>query len=79
MGHDRRDYARRADGIRRLIQRLLAVEGGVVTADLADGRVSLDGIQRIMRRFAAKSLVRLERNRWVGTPLLKGCPITNDG
>ena len=79
MGNERRDYGRRADAVRRLVQRLLAVEGGVVPADLEDGRLSVDGIQRIMRRFAAKGLVRVERNRWIGTPLLKGCAVITDG
>jgi hypothetical protein len=62
------------------MMRLLAVSGGLSARDLADEYLSLAGAQRILRRFALKGFVRRNRNEWVGTPLLAGCPVvlTND-
>ena len=57
------------------MKRLLAIEGGLSAEDLADDHVSVEAAQRILRRFAFKGFVRRERNRWVATPLLTGCPV----
>ena len=75
MGNERRDFGRRADCQRRTITRLLAVDDGLSAADLADNYLSFEGVQRILRRFAWKHLVRRDGNRWVGTRLLEGCAI----
>lgn len=75
MEDERRDYGRRADCLRRMMTRLLAIEGGVGAAELADDHVSFEAAQRILRRFALKGFVRRERNRWVATRLLMGCPV----
>lgn len=69
-GNERRDYRRRADCPCRLMKRLLAVEDGLCAADLGDHCLSLEAVQRILRRFAMKGFVRRDHNRWIATPLL---------
>ena len=76
MRNERRDYGRRAACQCRTMKRLLAVNGGGLSAaDLVDEHLSLQGAQRILHRFALKFFVRRDGNRWAGTPLLGGCPI----
>ena len=75
MENDRRDFGRRADCQCRTMTRLLAISDGLNARDLADEYLSLAGAQRILRRFALKGFVRRNRNGWVGTPLLAGCPL----
>lgn len=75
MRSETRDYGRRADCLRRMVKRLLAARRGVRAADLADDHLSFEGVQRILSRFVFKGLVRRDRNRWVATPILTGCPL----
>ncbi len=75
MEDERRNGRRRVDCQRRMVKRLLAVHAGLSAADLTDGDLSFDCVQRILRRLAMKGFVRLRQSRWVATPLLIGCPV----
>lgn len=58
-----------------MVERLLAARRGLSVEDFADDYLSFEGAQRILRRFVFKGFVRRDRNRWVATSLLMGCPL----
>jgi hypothetical protein len=75
MENERRDYSRRADCLCRLVRRLLTARRGLSDNDLADDYLSFAGAQRILSRLVFKGFVRRNRNGWVATRLLTGCPL----
>jgi hypothetical protein len=72
---ERRDNRRRGECLCRTIKRLLSADHALGTDDLADDALPLAGAQRILSRFKVKGFVRRQRDRWVATPLLNGCPL----
>ena len=71
MANQRRDYGRRADCVRRLIERLRSAEAGLRAAELAEASaLPPEAGERILKRLALQGFARHLRDQWIPTRLL---------
>ena len=67
--NERRNYGRRAEMLRRVVNRLRARRGGVLPTELAS-EVPQTVAERILKRLAFRGLVREAAGKWLPTPVL---------
>jgi len=67
---DRRNYDRRSQALRHLLDLLTAPEKGL-SADCCVAGLTHDATTRLVKRIAFKGFVRLETGRWMPTALLE--------
>jgi hypothetical protein len=79
---ERRDHSRRADTLRRVVERLIEARNGLEPAELsAQGVVIESGAARILKRLMCQGLARLTNGRCRPTPVLlhaapvRQCPV----
>ena len=70
MVNDRRDPVRRAQTLRRIIERLVSHRLGVRPADLLVYNIVLEAAERILKRLALRGLVREMAGAWVPRAVL---------
>jgi hypothetical protein len=70
MVKDRRDSVRRAQTLRRIVERLVSDRRGVRPADLLVENIVLEAAERILKRLALRGLVREMAGAWVPRAVL---------
>lgn len=81
MGNERRNYSRRAETMRRIVERLLEARNGLRPEDLVADGVAPAGVpERILKRMARRGLVFLGSEMCIPKPvLLHASPLTSLG
>jgi hypothetical protein len=70
MLNERRNYGRRAESMRRVVERLLSDSSGVLPASIADDVLHEAAAGRILKRLAIRGFARIMAGKWVPTPVL---------
>lgn len=76
MLNERRNYGRRAQAMRRVVDRLVRDRSGVLPASVADDVLQEAAAARILKRLASRGFARIREGKWMPTPLLlTPCPL----
>ena len=70
MLNERRNYGRRAETMRRVVERLMRESSGVLPASIADDVLHEAAAARILKRLACRGFARILEGKWVPTPVL---------